>query len=143
MLRQRHSQPNPTSLWGSFTCHCGNTEVERTPNKSQHTELTLEKKILPPLLPGLELAAFRSRVQQASPATTDELHARICDLAGTYELLVDLHLSVWLAVPISFFLFFALSVFVSFCLAFIHVCVCVCVCVHAHVRVHACVHAAI
>ena len=56
---------------GSFTCHCGNTVVERTPNKSQHTKLTLEKKILPPLLPGFELATFRSRVrrpyQQAVP----------------------------------------------------------------------------
>ena len=29
---------------GSFTCHCGNTGVERTPNKSHHTKLTLEKK---------------------------------------------------------------------------------------------------
>ena len=46
--------------------------MERTPNKSQHVKLTLEKKILPPLLPGLELATFRSRVrrshQQATPA---------------------------------------------------------------------------
>ena len=33
---------------GPFTCHCGNTGVERTQNKSQHTKLTLEKKILPP-----------------------------------------------------------------------------------------------
>ena len=32
--------------------------MERTPNKSQHTKLTLEKKILPPLLPGFELATF-------------------------------------------------------------------------------------
>ena len=39
-----------------FTCYCGNTGVERTLNKSQHTNLTLEKKILPPLLPGFELA---------------------------------------------------------------------------------------
>ena len=35
--------------------------VERTPNKSQHTKLTLEKKILSPLLPGFELVTFRSR----------------------------------------------------------------------------------
>ena len=58
---------------GSFTCYCGNTGVEWTPNKSQHTKLTLEKKILPPLLPGFELATFRSRVrrsyQQASLAS--------------------------------------------------------------------------
>ena len=39
-------------------CHCGTTGVERAPNKSQHTELTLEKKIFPPLLPGFELATF-------------------------------------------------------------------------------------
>ena len=32
-------------LPGSFTCHYGNTGVGRTPNMSQHTKLTLEKKI--------------------------------------------------------------------------------------------------
>ena len=46
--------------------------LERTPNKSQHTKLTLEKKIRPPLQPGFELATFRSLVrrsyQQAIPA---------------------------------------------------------------------------
>ena len=30
---------------GSFTCHCSDMGVEQTPNKSQHTKLTLEKKI--------------------------------------------------------------------------------------------------
>ena len=45
-----------------ITCHCGNTGVEGTPNKSQHTKLTLEKKILPLLLPGFKLATFRSQV---------------------------------------------------------------------------------
>ena len=39
--------------------------MERTPNKSQHTKLTLEKKILPPLVPGFELATFRSRVRRS------------------------------------------------------------------------------
>ena len=29
---------------GSFTCHCRNTAVERTPNKGQHRKFTLEKK---------------------------------------------------------------------------------------------------
>ena len=57
---------------GSFTCHCGNTGVERTPIKSQHTKLILGQKSLPPLLPGFELETFRSRVrrfyQQAIPA---------------------------------------------------------------------------
>ena len=37
--------------------------MARTSNRSQHTKLTLEKKILPPLLPGFELATFRSRVR--------------------------------------------------------------------------------
>ena len=48
--------------------------MERTPNKSQYTKLTLDKKILPPLLPEFELATIRSRVrrsyQQAMPAST-------------------------------------------------------------------------
>ena len=35
-------------------------------NKSQHRKLTLEKKILPPLLPGLEPATFRSRVRRSN-----------------------------------------------------------------------------
>ena len=39
-------------------CHCSNMGVEQTPNKRQHTKLTLEKKILPPLLPGFELVSF-------------------------------------------------------------------------------------
>ena len=51
---------------------CGNKGVERTQNKSQHAKLTLEKNILPLLLPGFELATFRSQVrrsnQQAIPA---------------------------------------------------------------------------
>ena len=51
---------------GSFRCHCGNTGVERTPKKSQHTKLTLEKTIFPLLLPGFELATFRSRVQRSN-----------------------------------------------------------------------------
>ena len=59
---------------GSFTCHCSNMGVERTPNKSQHTKLTVEKKILLPLLLGFELTIFWSRVwcsnQQAIPAPT-------------------------------------------------------------------------
>ena len=48
---------------GSFTCHCSNRGVEQTQNKSQHTKLTLEKKFLPQLLLGFELADFRSRVR--------------------------------------------------------------------------------
>ena len=39
-------------------------DVERTPNKSQHRKLILAKKLLLPLLPGLELAIFQQRVQR-------------------------------------------------------------------------------
>ena len=49
-----------------MTCHCGNKGMELTSNKSQHTKFTLEKKILPPLLPGFELATFRSRVRRSN-----------------------------------------------------------------------------
>ena len=38
--------------------------MERIPNKNQHRKITLEKEILPPLLPGFELATFRSRVRR-------------------------------------------------------------------------------
>ena len=52
---------------GSFTCYYGNTGVQRTPKKSQQTKLTLEeKKILPPLLPGLELASHPALTIQAT-----------------------------------------------------------------------------
>ena len=54
-----------------YIYHCGNTGVERTPNKRQHRKFILEKKLLPPILPGFELAPFRSQVrrsyQQAIP----------------------------------------------------------------------------
>ena len=53
-------------MTASFTCHCDNTGVERTPNKSQHRNLTVEKKALPPLLPGLELTTFRSQVGRST-----------------------------------------------------------------------------
>ena len=45
-------------------------EMERAPNESQHTKLTLEKKILPPLLPGFELTTFFDR---ESGALTNKL----------------------------------------------------------------------
>ena len=91
MPGQRHSQPTPTSLgqrciyvyvspatcifgrktfflrFFFFTCHCSNTWVERTPNKSQQTKITLEKKKnLQPLLPGFEFATFRTRVRRSN-----------------------------------------------------------------------------
>ena len=40
--------------------------MEWTPIKNQHTKLTLEKNILPPLLPGFELTIFRPRVRRSS-----------------------------------------------------------------------------
>ena len=40
-------------------------KLERAPNKSQHTKLTLEKKISQLLLPVFELATFRSRVRRS------------------------------------------------------------------------------
>ena len=73
----QHTQLTPTSLsqgvcvfrcspsvllaeWlGSSMCHCSNTGVEWTPNKSQHRKLTLEKKTLPLLLMGFKLEIFR------------------------------------------------------------------------------------
>ena len=49
--------------------------VQQTPNKSQHTKLTLEKKIFLPLMPGFELATFWSQVwhsyQQGIPRYND------------------------------------------------------------------------
>ena len=86
MPGQQHSQPTPTSLgqkcmcvfrcnlppallvkWpGSYMCHCVNTGVERTPNMSQRTKLTLEKKIQPLLLPGFKLATFWSQVWRSN-----------------------------------------------------------------------------
>ena len=51
---------------GSFMCHCGNTGVEWTPNKSQHRKLTLEKKILLPLLQDFKPITFRSQVRHST-----------------------------------------------------------------------------
>ena len=61
-----HSPPALLAEWpGIFKRHCGNTGLEWTPSKSQHTKLTLEEKILPPLLPGFELTTFRSWVRRS------------------------------------------------------------------------------
>ena len=54
----------PQRYYGSGT----DTEI-----KSQHTKLTLEKKTLPPLLPGFELASFRSRVRRSNQETISAL----------------------------------------------------------------------
>ena len=73
----QHSQPTLTvfsevcmynlppallSEWpGSFTCYCSNMGWNRHQIKIS-TQFTLEKKTLPPLLPGLKLTTFWSRV---------------------------------------------------------------------------------
>ena len=51
---------------GSFTCYRGNTGWNGDRSKSQHRKLTLAKKILPPLLQGLEPGTFQSRAPPIS-----------------------------------------------------------------------------
>ena len=51
---------------GSFTCYCGNTGGGTDTEMSQHRKLTLEKKIGPLLLPGLEPGTVRSRVRRSN-----------------------------------------------------------------------------
>ena len=53
MPGQHHSQSTLTSLGQG--CRRGNTGMEQTLNKCQHTKLTMEKTIL---LPGFKLATF-------------------------------------------------------------------------------------
>ena len=62
-------------------------------NKSQHRKLTLEKKILPPLLQGFEPATFRSRVRRSNhwavPAPgfvrrTEKMHHEVLALMRGY-----------------------------------------------------------
>ena len=81
---------------GIFTCRRGNRGVERRANKCQHTMLTLEKKLLPPLLPGFELETFRLRVrrsyQQAIPALLTRLLSRLTQsflTRVTYTVIAD------------------------------------------------------
>ena len=72
---QRHVHKVHVCL--SVTCHLhfwqndrdllratGGTDTEI--RVDQHRKLTLEEKILPPLLPGFELATFRSRVRRSN-----------------------------------------------------------------------------
>ena len=47
--------------------------VKWTSIKSQHTKLTLEKKIFLPLLLGFDLAFFRSRVQRSNQQAKAQL----------------------------------------------------------------------
>ena len=55
---------------------------ERAPNQSQHTKLTLEKNILPPLLPGFELVTFRSRIRCSTKLSYPE---PLCAVDGTLK----------------------------------------------------------
>ena len=54
--------------------------VEWTLNKSQHRKLTLEKKILSPLLPGFELPTFWSRVRRSYQQTIPAIGLRVTTL---------------------------------------------------------------
>ena len=121
MPGQWHSQPNPPSMgqgvcvfrcnlspallaeWPrSFACHFGNMGVERTPNKSQYTKLTLEKKILPQLLPGFKLATFRSRVRRSYKQVVPAPHGTECTCVYWFTrscLLTNISLSFANAVP--------------------------------------------
>ena len=47
-------------------CHYVPRGLNGYRNKSHHRKLTLEKKILPPALPGLEPETFRSRVYRST-----------------------------------------------------------------------------
>ena len=61
-------------------------------NKSQHSNLTLENKILPPLLPGLEPGTFRSRVRRCNHWATPA-HQRFwpaCRIMAVRQSLPDL-----------------------------------------------------
>ena len=86
----------PLALWqndrGLLRATAVTRGVKRTPNKSQHIKLILVKKILPPLLPGFELANFRSRVRrsyhQAIPPLCTSVRAAIALGSRTLPLLV-------------------------------------------------------
>ena len=60
-----HFRQNDRDLLRASAVH--NTEVERIPKiTSQHRKLTMKKKILPPLMPGLEPETFRSRDRRST-----------------------------------------------------------------------------
>ena len=82
---------------GSFTCHCSTTGVEWTLNKSQYTKLTLERKILLPLLLRFEFATFciLSIMRKILPPLSAEICSR--NLAIMRKVLLPLLLRVELA----------------------------------------------
>ena len=51
---------------GSFPCYCGNTGWNGYRSKSHHMKLTIGKKTILPLLPGLEPETFRSPVRRCT-----------------------------------------------------------------------------
>ena len=82
------SSTSPASLhlaeWpGSFTCYCGNTGGATDTEMSQHRNVTLEKKILPPLLPGLEPETFRSWVRRSTAELSQLPVMALSDIAGS------------------------------------------------------------
>ena len=99
---------------------------KRYRNKSQHRELTLEKKILPPLLQGFELATFQSRVRRSN-------HRAIPAPQHLLLLFVRLLLlSLMLFVPLMVLLFLLQRMLLLLLLLLLRVCLRshVCVCVH-------------
>ena len=62
-------------------------------NKRRHRKLTLEKKILPPLLPGLEPANFRSRVRRFNQPLSYPGSPKICN-DHLWEVVLDFSLSI-------------------------------------------------
>ena len=110
---QWQSQPAPTSLgqgcgfrcnlppallaeWlGSFTCHCGGTVVEWTPNKSQCTKLTLESRdsllfrVLDSWSKGCEFESWQKRWENFSSTETNTHIIQISTEIHTHTLLVN------------------------------------------------------
>ena len=85
----------------SSTCHCGNMGMRRKCTKNQNRKITLRKKIVPPLTPGIEPANFQSWVRRwAIPPHKDEL-----DLTENYLWQLDsVCVCVWGGVVCWFFL---------------------------------------
>ena len=71
-------------------------------NKSQHRKLTMEKKILPPLLQGFEPATFRSRVRRSNywaiPAPEHACHRHWLRPRANA---VEQHLAHWSCTPMK------------------------------------------
>ena len=117
----------------SFTCHCSNTEVERTPSKSQHTKLTLEKNILLPLLTEFELAIFGSRVRRSYHQTIPADSVRI--LNGNYHKVIDTYSAEYYVLVCVCACVCERARVCGVCVCMcVRVCVCVCVCARARVR---------